>query len=222
VAISSCSLGICSLLETARRSLFEIFYLGLFWKVVSWTFFPRPSNSSFPYYLTNYTDSNFEWGARIMKKKLILVNLSKKTRKATTKTAPASAAYARLFIGNTFNFSHHKQRRIYQFIITWNTRNIPVNPRSLTILNYMKQIEGRGRLTEGVQYYFINIVNLKKKTNWKVISLFSYEFSFLYLYLPWKKKCKCNGVMRANVGFFRANVMVMRANVMHCFEQCKW
>jgi hypothetical protein len=34
-----------------------------------------------------------------MKKKLIPVNLSKKTRKATTKTAPASAAYARLFIG---------------------------------------------------------------------------------------------------------------------------
>ena len=26
------------------------------------------------------------------------------------------------------------------------------------ILNYMKQIEGRGRLKEGLQYYFINIV----------------------------------------------------------------
>jgi hypothetical protein len=92
----------------------------------------------------------------------------------------------RLFMGNTCNFSHHKQRRIYQFIITWNTRNIPVNPRSLTILNYMKQIEGRGRLTEGVQYYFINIVlrvNLKKKTNWKFASNFTI-FIWIYLDLP--------------------------------------
>jgi hypothetical protein len=69
-------------------------------------------------------------------------------------------------MGNTCNFSHHKQRRIYQFIVTWNTRNTPVNPWSLMILNYKKLIEGRGRLTEGVQYYFINIVlseKLKKK-----------------------------------------------------------
>ena len=102
----------------------------------------------------------------------------------------------RLFMGNTCNFSHHKQRRIYQFIITWNTRNIPVNLRSLTILNYMKQIEGRGRLTF-------------------VISLFASDFTLIYLYLPWKNKCKCNGIMHANV-------MVMRANVMYCFEQCKW
>ena len=87
-----------------------------------------------------------------------------KTRKATTKNCPTSAAYApTIFMGNTCNFSHHKQRRKYQFIITWNTT---VNPRSLTILNYMKQLEGKGRLTEGVQYYFINIVvsvKLKKK-----------------------------------------------------------
>ena len=71
-----------------------------------------------------------------------------------------------LFMGNTCNFSHHKQRKIYQFIITWNTRNTPVNLWSLMILNYKKLIEGRGRLTEGVQYYFINIVlseKLKKK-----------------------------------------------------------
>ena len=140
----------------------------------------------------------------------------------------------RVFMGNTCNFSHHKQRRIYQFIITWNTRNISVNPWSLTILNYMKQIEGRGRLTEGVQYYFINIVlrvNLKKKLIMKIrkLSLFWSEFTLIYLYLPWTNKCKCNGVMCANVGFFRANIMVMRANimvmranVMHCFEQCKW
>ena len=84
----------------------------------------------------------------------------KKTRKAAkkTKTVPLPPPMPRLFMGNTYNFSHHKQRRIYQFIITWNTRNTPVNPRSLTILNYMKQTEGRGRLTDGVQYYFINIV----------------------------------------------------------------
>jgi hypothetical protein len=63
-----------------------------------------------------------------------------------------------------------------------------------------------------VQYYFINIVLrviLKKKLieNSYVISLFSSEFTLIYLYLPWKNKCKCNGVMCANV--------------MHCFEQCK-
>jgi hypothetical protein len=40
-------------------------------------------------------------------------------------------------MGNACNLSHHRQRRIYQFIITWNTRNIPVSPRSLSILyNY--------------------------------------------------------------------------------------
>ena len=33
----------------------------------------------------------------------------------------------RLFMANTCNFSHHKQRRIYQFIITWNTRNTILN-----------------------------------------------------------------------------------------------
>jgi hypothetical protein len=59
------------------------------------------------------------------------------------------------------------------------------NPRSLTILNYMKQIEGRGRLTEGVQYYFINIVvsvKLKKKI-WKIVSNFII-FIWIYFDLP--------------------------------------
>jgi hypothetical protein len=31
-----------SKIATARRSLFEIFYLGLFWKVVSWNLFHVP------------------------------------------------------------------------------------------------------------------------------------------------------------------------------------
>jgi hypothetical protein len=89
-------------------------------------------------------------------------------------------------MGNTCNFSHHNQRKIYQFIISWNTRNSPVNPRSLMILNYMKQIEGRGRLTEGVQYYFVNIVlsvKLKKNNNWKIVSNFTI-FIWIYLDLP--------------------------------------
>ena len=79
----------------------------------------------------------------------------KKSNQKKTNLSPLPLPMTRLFMGNTGNLSHHKQRRIYQFIITWNT---PVNPRSLMIVNYMKQIEGRGRLTEGVQYYFINIV----------------------------------------------------------------
>ena len=109
----------------------------------------------------------------------------KKREKQQQKLPPLPPPMPRLFIGNTCNFSHHKQRRIYQFIITWKTRNIPVNPRSLTILNYMKQIEGRGRLTEGVQYYFINIVvsvKLKKKI-WKIVSNFII-FIWIYFDLP--------------------------------------
>jgi hypothetical protein len=79
------------------------------------------------------------------------------------------------------------------------------------ILNYMKQIEGRGRLKEGVQYYFINIVlsvKLKKIIIEKslVISLFSSEFTLIYLYLPWKNKRKCNDIMHANVRFFSAQM----------------
>ena len=54
---------------------------------------PRSSNSSFPYYLTNYTENNFDTEI-----------FSKKTRKATKKTAPASAAYAQTIHGKYIQF----------------------------------------------------------------------------------------------------------------------
>jgi hypothetical protein len=51
-----------------------------------------------------------------MKKKLIPEFFSKKKRE---KQQQKTASYApTIFMGNTCNFSHHKQRRIYQFIVT--------------------------------------------------------------------------------------------------------
>ena len=113
-------------------------------------FYRRPSNSPFPYYLTNYTDSNFEWRGRMMWKILILEIFSKKTRKATTKNCPRLRCLCLNYsweihaISLTINSEEY-----HKFIITWNTRNTHVNPQSAMILNYMKQIEGKGRLTEG-------------------------------------------------------------------------
>ena len=132
----------------------------------------------------------------------------KKTRKTTTKNCPR---FRRLCPDYSWKIHAISLTINSERYITWNTRNIPVNLRSLMILNYMKQIEGRGRLKEGVQYYFINIVlsvKLKKIIIEKslVISLFSSEFTLIYLYLPWKNKRKCNDIMHANVRFFSAQM----------------
>lgn len=129
-----------------------------------------------------------EWGAIIMKT-ILYRKCFPKNQKSNKKVTPLPPLMPRLFMGNTCNFSHHKQQRIYQFNIAWSTRNTPVNPRLLKMFYYMKKIEGRGRLTEGMQYYFINIV-----LSVKLISLFSSEVTLIYLYLPWKNKRKCNAL----------------------------
>jgi hypothetical protein len=91
----------------------------------------------------------------------------------------------RLFMENTCNFSHHKQRKIYNL----KHKKHPCKPAIANDFKLHETNRGRGRLKEGVQYYFINIVlsvKLKKIIIEKslVISLFSSEFTLIYLYLP--------------------------------------